>query len=50
MDEGVRNSAEMVAHSGTRFGGLGDLTEEERTSRTVCRLGWTPILGAMNAD
>lgn len=35
MLDGVRNSAGIEENTGTRFGGLGDLTAAANTSRTV---------------
>jgi hypothetical protein len=37
--EGVRRSAGMVAHRGTRFGGLGNWSDLSRTSRVTSRVG-----------
>lgn len=39
MLDGVRNSADMEAKTGTRFGGLGEVTVAARTWRTVSREG-----------
>jgi hypothetical protein len=44
IEEGVRNSADNVAHIGTRFGGSGDFEANFMTSRTVSMVGWTAIL------
>ena len=43
MDEGVRNSAEMEALMGTRFGGLGNWEVEETTSCTTSKEGFMSI-------
>lgn len=47
MLDGVRNSAETVENTGTRFGGLGDLAVAASTSRTVSRDGWTGSCGGV---
>jgi hypothetical protein len=41
MLDGVRNSAGMEEKTGTRFGGLGDVTAAASTSRMVSSDGWT---------
>jgi len=41
IELGVRNSAESEVHSGTRFGGFGAETAEERVLRIASRDGWT---------
>lgn len=42
MDVGVRNSAEMEEHTGTRFGGFGVFAYDASTSRTVSSEGSMP--------
>lgn len=42
MLDGVRNSADMEEKTGTRLGGLGELTAAASTSRTVSSGGCTP--------
>jgi hypothetical protein len=41
MLDGVKNSAGMDEKTGTRLGGLGELTAAAKTSRTVSSDGWT---------
>lgn len=38
---GVRKSDGIVAHRGTRFGGLGEFSEADIISCTVSNDGWT---------
>lgn len=48
MLDGVRNSAGMDEKTGTRLGGLGELTAAARTSRTVSSDGWTTSCGMVS--